>query len=214
MGKPVSSMIQASTRPAALDRRQHQFVPPCPASRRPTTAHYQQNEARIDAWQRPVPVPSRPPSVRRSCGQSASTAPGSNHASAAVDRHDPAQPRAPRHRPQIALHSPRSIRVHSGPPIRMKIAPITTSCGCQREKIHDLEFCDSVRLGVSRGPSGAERQRQSRTTAIPPHRDPSADAAKSTNAGFRPGEKFWRYSKTPAYTQKQLMIRTALRFNP
>jgi hypothetical protein len=28
----------------------------------------------------------------------------------------------------------------------MKIAPITTSCGCQREKIHDLEFCDSVRL--------------------------------------------------------------------
>jgi len=36
--------------------------------------------------------------------------------------------------------------VHSGPPIRMKIAPITTSCGCQLYKIHDLEFCDSVRL--------------------------------------------------------------------
>jgi hypothetical protein len=44
--------------------------------------------------------------------------------------------------------------VHSGPPIRMKIAPITTSCGCQREKIHDLEFCDSVRLHKRKGMLG------------------------------------------------------------
>ena len=123
LGKPVSSMIQAATGPPRSIAGSTSSATPafaragsCPASRRPTTAHYQQNEARIDAWQRPVPVPSRPPSVRRSYGQSASTAPGSNHASAAVDRHDPAQPRAPRHRPQIALHSPHSTRRPSRSP--------------------------------------------------------------------------------------------------
>jgi hypothetical protein len=93
-------------RPAILDRRQHKLAHPWPASQRPTTVRSPQNEARIDASRRPAPVLSLPPSVRRSCARSASTAPGSNHASAPVDRHGPAPRRALRHRPQIALHSP------------------------------------------------------------------------------------------------------------
>jgi Fe-Mn family superoxide dismutase len=56
-----------------------------------------------------VGVPSPPPSARRSCAQSASTAPGSSHASAAADRHGPARHQVPRHKPQIGLHPPRSI---------------------------------------------------------------------------------------------------------
>ena len=48
------------------------------------------------------------------------------------------------------------------------------------------------------------------------------DDAKLTNgklfhdfsAGFRPGEKFWRYSRTAAYSQNQPMIGTGLRFRP
>src|SRR5215471_14691837 len=38
-------------------------------------AHYRQNEATIGVWRRLVPVPLPPPSVRRSCARSASTAP-------------------------------------------------------------------------------------------------------------------------------------------
>ena len=38
--------------------------------------------------------------------------------------------------------------VHPGPPIRKKIAPNTTSCGPVNTPIHDVEICDSVRLGT------------------------------------------------------------------
>ena len=36
--------------------------------------------------------------------------------------------------------------VHSGPPIRMKIGQITTSCGSHPRQIQNVGFCDSVRL--------------------------------------------------------------------
>ena len=55
----------------------------------------------------------------------------------------------------------------------------------------------------SRSPTEAKCQRQRTTTTTPPHRVPKADAAKSARAGFRPGEKFWRYSRTAAYSQNQ-----------
>jgi hypothetical protein len=42
--------------------------------------------------------------------------------------------------------------------------------------------------------------------ASPPHSTPSADAAKSSIAGCRPGEKCWRYYRMPAYAQKPPMI--------
>jgi hypothetical protein len=46
--------------------------------------------------------------------------------------------------------------------------------------------------------SGAERQRHRRRTATPPHRAPNADAAKSSRAWCRPGEKCCRYSSIAA----------------
>src|SRR5689334_2443508 len=69
-------------------------------------AHSRQNEATIGVWRRLAPVRLPPPAVRRSCARSASTAPDSNHASAAADRHGPTPPRVPRHRRKSALHSP------------------------------------------------------------------------------------------------------------
>src|SRR5438132_11333022 len=39
--------------------------------------------------------------------------------------------------------------VHSGPPIRRKIGLNTTSWGCQTTQLHDVEFCDSVRLVIT-----------------------------------------------------------------
>jgi hypothetical protein len=47
-------------------------------------------------------------------------------------------------------------------------------------------------------PVELNHQRQRRRTATPPQRAPKADAAKSTRAGFRPGEKCCRYSSIPA----------------
>jgi hypothetical protein len=58
---------------AALDRREHQLCHPL-----------SRGQARLG------PGASPPPLVRRSCARSASAAPGSNHPSAAVDRHRPA----------------------------------------------------------------------------------------------------------------------------
>ena len=52
-----------------------------PASRRPTTVRCRQNAATIDASRRLEPGPSPPPSARRSCGRSASSAPNNNRAS-------------------------------------------------------------------------------------------------------------------------------------
>ena len=65
-------------------------------------------------------------------------------------------------------------------------------------------------------PQGGEtgRRRQSKTIASPPHSAPSADAAKSAIDGCRPGEKCWRYSRMPAYTQKPPMICTPPRLAP
>jgi hypothetical protein len=44
--------------------------------------------------------------------------------------------------------------------------------------------------------------------ASPPQSTPSADAAKSSIDGCRPGEKCQTYSRMPAYTQKPPMIHT------
>jgi Recombinase len=46
--------------------------------------------------------------------------------------------------------------------------------------------------------------------ATPPCKAAKTDAATSQRAGCRPGEKFWRYSRTRAYSQKQPMIRPML----
>src|SRR5258708_1933194 len=53
---------------------------------------------------------------------------------------------------------PTRSAVHSGPPIRMKSGLNTTSCGYHLYTIHDLEFCDSVRLGP--GESSARQARE------------------------------------------------------
>src|SRR5271165_5295652 len=69
--------------------------------------------------------------------------------------------RAPRHRPQIALHSPHSIRRPFRPPFRMKIGQITISCGCYPRQIHNVGFCDSVRLTTgSRRHTTTDRPRE------------------------------------------------------
>jgi len=78
--------------------------------------------------------------LHRSCAQSASTAQGSNHASAAVDRRDPARRRAPRQRPQIALGSPRSIRCPFRPPIRIQIGLNRHSPDSGTDQGHGLAF--------------------------------------------------------------------------
>src|SRR6516165_11773689 len=111
-------------------------------------AHSQQNEATIGVWRRPVPVPSPPPSVRRSCAQSASTAPGSSHASAAADRHGPARFRVPRHRPQSALHSPGLIPRPFRSPDPDEDGPEYYGLWLMYNKIHHVGFSDSVRLGA------------------------------------------------------------------
>jgi hypothetical protein len=51
-------------------------------------------------------------------------------------------------------------------------------------------------VGIEGGHAAGFTKR--RATATPPHKTPSADAAKSTTAGFRPGEKCCRYSSIPA----------------
>jgi len=57
-------------------------------------------------------------------------------------------------------------------------------------------------------------RRKSSAIASPPQSAPSADAAKSPTAGCRPGEKCWRYSRMPAYTQKAPMICVAPQVAP
>jgi len=47
--------------------------------------------------------------------------------------------------------------------------------------------------------------------ARPPKNTPSADAAKSAIEGCLPGEKYWRYSRMPAYMQNNPRVRTAVR---
>jgi hypothetical protein len=71
------------------------------------------------------------------------------------------------------------------------------------------------------GPYAALHQRrtgewclQTKTTAMPPHRAPAADAAKSSTVGCRPGEKCCRYSSIPAYSHKHPITRMAPRFSP
>jgi hypothetical protein len=51
--------------------------------------------------------------------------------------------RKARHKPQIAFHSPYSVRVYSGSPIRKRIGLNTTSCGHELHKYIMPKFCKS-----------------------------------------------------------------------
>ena len=126
-------------RPATLDRRQHKLAHPGQhRSLRPRCVPHKIKQGLMLRGN--LPHGSSPWAEGPRCGHcrhrfdtlaldSPSTNPGSNRASAPVDRHRPAPRRAPRYRPQIALHSPSVKPRPFRSPDPEKIDQNTTSWG-------------------------------------------------------------------------------------
>ena len=141
LGKPVSSMIQALIARCARS--------PATPARRPlasialsTTARCRQNEARTGSWPQPSPAPSPPPAAPRSCAPTASSGPGNPRASAPADWHGQVPGQAPRHRPQIALHSPHSPRLPFRSPNRSSNRLNVPHRGLLPRAIQHRRFCE------------------------------------------------------------------------